>query len=168
MNRQKISEMSGQQVNFWPPTRRFDSWGQELPPMDDTYVITEADRQHVTVRNTRTDHQFPINNDHIHEFLSHSTGRSRGVTSSSRVRSFFSTEARGLSRCPVNQASEGTLSRTAQLPRQCLFCANNANSKEHAMPMWILNLRKDRGWGSDPTLRGGLASRDHCQRAGKD
>lgn len=79
MNRQKISEMSWQQVRFWPPTRRFDWWGRELPPMDDTYLITEAHRQHLMVRNTRTDHQFPVNNDHIYEFLSDSTGRTRGV-----------------------------------------------------------------------------------------
>jgi hypothetical protein len=79
MNRQKISEMSWQQMRFWPPTRRFDSWGRELQPMNDIYLITEADRQHVTVRNTRTDHQFPINNDHIREFLSDSTGRTRGL-----------------------------------------------------------------------------------------
>ncbi len=78
MNRQKISEMSWKRVRFRPLTRRIDSQVRELEPMDDTYLITETDRQHVTVRNTRTDHQFPVNNDHIREFLSDSTGRTHG------------------------------------------------------------------------------------------
>ena len=39
------------------------------------------------------------------------------------------------------------MARTAPAVRQCLFCANNANSKEHAWPMWILKMRKDKNWG---------------------
>ena len=78
MNRQKISEMCWQRVRFRPLTRRIDPQGWELGPMDDTYVITEADKQRVTVRNTRTDHQFRINNDHIREFLSDSSGLTAG------------------------------------------------------------------------------------------
>lgn len=46
--------------------------------MHDPYLITEADRQRLMVRNTRTDHQFPIPNDHIREFRSDSIGSSAG------------------------------------------------------------------------------------------
>src|SRR5260370_9528348 len=36
--------------------------------------------------------------------------------------------------------------RTGPIP-QCLFCTNNANSKEHAWPNWLLRMRKDKNWG---------------------
>lgn len=78
MNRQKISEMCWKQVRLWPPARRFDWSGRELVPMHDRYLITEADRDHVMVWNTCTDHQFPIPNDHIREFLSDGTGLAAG------------------------------------------------------------------------------------------
>src|SRR5208337_3743580 len=39
------------------------------------------------------------------------------------------------------------VNRTMTVNRQCLFCANNANSKEHACPLWILKMRKDKNWG---------------------
>jgi hypothetical protein len=37
--------------------------------------------------------------------------------------------------------------RTAPVVSQCLFCANNPNSKEHAWPNWLLKMRKDKNWG---------------------
>jgi len=37
--------------------------------------------------------------------------------------------------------------RARPVVRQCLFCSNNANSKEHAWPNWILRMRKDKNWG---------------------
>lgn len=79
MNRQKISQMSGKRVQFWPPTRRFDLWNRELPSMNDTYFITESGRRGMIVRNTCTDHQFLINNDHVVEFRSDTTERTHGV-----------------------------------------------------------------------------------------
>src|SRR5260370_27887242 len=38
------------------------------------------------------------------------------------------------------------VARTGPIP-QCLFCTNNANSKEHAWPNWLLKMRKDKNWG---------------------
>lgn len=39
------------------------------------------------------------------------------------------------------------MSPTGPVVLQCLFCANSANSKEHAWPKWILKMRKDMNWG---------------------
>lgn len=39
------------------------------------------------------------------------------------------------------------MNRTTTPNRQCLFCSNDADSKEHAWPKWILRVRKDMNWG---------------------
>ena len=42
------------------------------------------------------------------------------------------------------------------MDRQCLFCCNDPNSKEHAWPNWILRMRKDKNWGPIRRTVGGL------------
>src|SRR5882762_3040814 len=32
------------------------------------------------------------------------------------------------------------------MARQCIFCSNIADSKEHVWPLWILNMKKDKSW----------------------
>ena len=58
--------------------RRIDPDGNELEQIDDCYLIVDASRDEITLRNTRTAHVFPLGTDHIIEFLSDHTGGTDG------------------------------------------------------------------------------------------
>ena len=78
MNKGKIAKMRFKRVKIRPMARRIAPDGTELEPMDDSYIIVDANRDEITLRNTRTAHVFPLGTDHIIEFLSDQTGGTDG------------------------------------------------------------------------------------------
>jgi hypothetical protein len=78
MNKGEIAKMRFKRVRVRPMARRIAPDGTELEPMDDCYLIQDASRDEITLRNTRTSHVFPVGTDHIREFLSDVTGGTDG------------------------------------------------------------------------------------------
>ena len=78
MNKGEIAKMRFKRVRLRPMARRIAPEGTELEPMDDCYIIADASRDEITLRNTRTSHVFPLGTDHILEFLSDHTGGTDG------------------------------------------------------------------------------------------
>ena len=78
MNKGEIAKMRFKRVRVRPMARRIAPDGSELEPMDDCYIIVDASRDEITLRNIRTHHVFPMGTDHILEFLSDHTGGSDG------------------------------------------------------------------------------------------
>ena len=87
---------------------------------------------------TDTDYRKDGNRFNLRQFL-----RQRQL----RLRAEMRLEREPIQHRRKNKNENIAVSRTAPSPRQCLFCANIANSKEHAMPLWILRIRKDKRWG---------------------
>jgi hypothetical protein len=78
MNKGEIAKMRFKRVRVRPMARRIAPDGTELEPIDDSYIIVDANRDEITLRNPRTSHVFPIGTDHIREFLSDLTGGTDG------------------------------------------------------------------------------------------
>lgn len=65
-------------VRLRPMARRIDEIkGVELEPIDDKWVIVDASREEITLRNPRSDQNVRLGSDHIREYmtdLDHSDG----------------------------------------------------------------------------------------------
>lgn len=78
MNKQKLSEMRYKLVRIRPMARRIDPNNIELPQIDDKWILTDASREKLELRNPRTDHIIELGTDHVREYMS-DAGRSDGV-----------------------------------------------------------------------------------------
>ncbi len=97
MNKQKLSEMLYKRVRVYPIARRIDPRGIELLQIDDVWLITQASREELELRNTRTDHIVQLGTDHVREYMT-DTGRADGIF---RLRSQIFLFARGLAVEPL-------------------------------------------------------------------
>src|SRR5271167_4705583 len=78
MNREMVAKMQYKRIKIRPIARRIEPSGQELPPIDDWWRITEASREKLTVVNPRTSHFVTLGADHIKEFMTDYAGGSDG------------------------------------------------------------------------------------------
>ena len=97
MNKQKVSEMRYKRVRLFPMARRIDPVGVELPQIDDVWLVTDASKVTLELRNTRTDHILTLGTDHIREYLT-DLGRTDGIFS---LKSQIFLFARGLGVQPL-------------------------------------------------------------------
>jgi hypothetical protein len=100
MNKQKVSDMRYKRVRLFPTARRIDPAGVELPQIDDVWLITDASRARLELRNTRTDHILTLGTDHIREYLT-DLGQTDGIFS---LKSQVFLFARGLGVQPLPQS----------------------------------------------------------------
>jgi hypothetical protein len=79
MHKAQLLKNIGQRVRFRPIACRLDQIGQELPQIDDEWlIISEADNG-IVVANIRTQHQFTLGFDHVHHYTSDTTRHGGGV-----------------------------------------------------------------------------------------
>jgi len=78
MNKQNLSKMCYKRVRLFPTARRIDPVGVELADIDDVWLITDASRTRLELRNPRSDRILELGTDHIREYLT-DFGRSDGV-----------------------------------------------------------------------------------------
>ena len=74
MQKAQLAKNIGERVRFRPIACRLNQIGQELPQIDDDWLImSEADNG--IVANIRTQHQFTLGFDHVHHYTSDTTRR---------------------------------------------------------------------------------------------
>lgn len=78
MNKRKLSEMRYKRVRLFPTARRIDPNGSELPKIDDVWLVADASREKLELRNTRTDHIVELGTDHVREYMT-DLGRTEGI-----------------------------------------------------------------------------------------
>lgn len=76
MNKKKLEKSVGQRVRLRPIARRFDH-NEELPQIDDLWIIECVSKDGVHLLNTRTNHCPTLGFDHIYSYMS-DPDRSRG------------------------------------------------------------------------------------------
>jgi hypothetical protein len=78
MNKRELSQMRYKRVRILPVARRIDPNGIDLAQIDDVWLITQASREELELRNTRTDHIVQLGTDHVREYMT-DTGRTDGI-----------------------------------------------------------------------------------------
>jgi len=73
MQRAQIVKNVGYRVRLRPIACRLNELGLELPEIDDDWIIGPARDDGIPVSNIRTQHQFTLGFDHIHNFRSDTT-----------------------------------------------------------------------------------------------
>jgi len=77
VNKQKLSEMGYKRVRISPVARRFNH-GIESEQIDDPWLVTNASREKLELRNPRSDQHVEFGTDHVREYMT-DLGRSDGV-----------------------------------------------------------------------------------------
>jgi hypothetical protein len=79
MNKEKLSQMKHKRVRIRPIARRIDEFQDlELEQIDDAWIIEDASRRALELRNPRSGQGVTLGTDHVREFMS-DLGRSDGV-----------------------------------------------------------------------------------------
>lgn len=76
MNKKALEKSIGQRVRLRPVARRFNH-NEELPQIDDLWIIQRVSKDGVHLLNTRTNHCPTLGSDHIYSYMSdhdHSRG----------------------------------------------------------------------------------------------
>src|SRR5438445_13511858 len=69
MNKDRLKNLVGYRIRIRPIARRPGDF-DELPVIDDDWIISNVDTDHVELTNVRTGHNAVLGLDHIHSFLS--------------------------------------------------------------------------------------------------
>jgi hypothetical protein len=77
MQWEQMKKNVGCRVQLLPVACRLDEAGQELPSIDDDWIVEEVAETGVRISNTRTSHTTTLGADHIHHFTSN-PDRSQG------------------------------------------------------------------------------------------
>jgi hypothetical protein len=75
MQKAQLVKNIGERVRFRPIACRLDQIGQELPHIDDDWLIMSEADNGIVVANIRTQHQFTLGFDHVHHYTSDTTRR---------------------------------------------------------------------------------------------
>jgi hypothetical protein len=78
MNREKVATMQYKKVRVRPIARRIEPSGQELPPLDDRWLIESTSKEKLKLVNPRTNHVVTLGADHIREYMTDYSGGSDG------------------------------------------------------------------------------------------
>ncbi len=78
MNKKSLSKMQYKRLRIDPPARRIDANGVELPQIDDVWLVTEASRGELVLKNPRSDQHVTLGSDHVREYTT-DVGRSDGI-----------------------------------------------------------------------------------------
>jgi hypothetical protein len=70
VKRSKFKKNSGWRVQLVPPARFVDAASGASTPIDDDWIITDANEDTFKIQNTRSGHFCTLGTDHVHEFLS--------------------------------------------------------------------------------------------------
>src|SRR5580692_1992932 len=76
MNLEQLKKNKGWRVQLLPIASRLDD-GNELPKVDDDWIIEEVSNSEVSIFNPRTQHRLALGADHVHHFTTNPE-RSRG------------------------------------------------------------------------------------------
>ena len=77
MQKEQLVKNIGQRVRFRPIACRLDQIGQELPQIDDDWLVMSEAGNGIVVANIRTQHQFTLGFDHVHHYTSDTTRHER-------------------------------------------------------------------------------------------
>jgi hypothetical protein len=77
MQFEQIKKNVGYRVQLVPEACRLDADGNQMPPMDDDWIIHEVSKDGVRISNLRAHHSTTLGLDHIHHFTSN-PDRSQG------------------------------------------------------------------------------------------
>jgi hypothetical protein len=69
MNKEKLSEMRYKRVKVRPIAQRFDANGFEIEPNDDVWLIENASREELELRNLHCGQDVSLGTDYIREFM---------------------------------------------------------------------------------------------------
>ena len=74
MNKSQLPKLKHKRMRVRPQARRFDESGRELGYVDDTWLVTDASEDGLTLQNVRTHHNVTLNPDNIHKYQSDPSG----------------------------------------------------------------------------------------------
>ncbi|MGO9440700.1 MAG: hypothetical protein ACLPXM_09160 [Terriglobales bacterium] len=79
MNRKQLPKLKNKHVRIRPIHRRFDGpSGLELPPIDNIWIVRDADGHGVVIENSGFGHTLKLAADQLHDFRSDPSGKSFG------------------------------------------------------------------------------------------
>lgn len=76
MNKIALKKNVGHRLRIRPKAKRYlgGPGGLQLPPVDDSWLVEDIERDGLRIRNTATDHGTVLKFDHIREFMTDSAG----------------------------------------------------------------------------------------------
>jgi hypothetical protein len=80
MQFEQLKKNAGYRVQLVPEACRLDERGNELPGMDDDWIIEDVTKDGVRISNIRTQHTTTLGLDHIHHFTSNPDRSKGGIT----------------------------------------------------------------------------------------
>jgi hypothetical protein len=80
MNLEHLTKNVGCRVQLVPVACRLDSYGRELPEIDDDWILQRVTPLGADISNTRTGHVTTLGKDHIHHFTSNTDRSQAGLT----------------------------------------------------------------------------------------